>query len=429
MTIATNKSCARCSLPFEVAPEDEAFYKRMGVPHPTLCPSCRMQRRMSWRNERNLYPRTCDLCHKNIIAVLPQETSYTVYCNECWWSDTWSSHDYAQDPDFNQPFFAQFSRLEKAIPHLALHQDGTSENCEYTNYGVRSKNCYMTLPTYCEDVYYGGVNYRCISCVDMMKCLDCELCYECLDCSKCYDLHFSKDCVNCRDSSFLEDCTSCTNCFCCAGLRHKDYCFENKQLTENEYKKRLTETKIKASSTTATITQYHKTLDAIAKTQPKIFIHGQQNENVTGDYLDNCKNVKQCFDGITMEDSAYVGFSGGGSKDLYDCLNTGMNSELCYECNGATFYNNCIAVYYGRSNHDLKYCQYCFNCDHCFGCIGLHHKSYCILNRQYEPAEYKELEARLVAHMRTTKEYGEFFPAELSPYPYEESVAQDYYPN
>lgn len=421
----TTTICLRCSTPFSIAPEDEAFYKRMGVPHPTLCPPCRERRRMAWRNERNLYRRTCDLCHKPIIAVLPQKTPYTIYCNDCWWGDAWSQFDYTQEPNFKTPFFPQFSKLEKAIPHIALHQDGTSENCEYTNYGISSKNCYMTIPVFCEDVYYGSANMKCKSCIDCMKCIGSELCYECVDCITSYNLHFSKDCSNCRDSSFLEDCTSCTNCFCCAGLRHKDYCFENKQLSEKEYINRIGSIKFTATS----IAQYREKLTPLAQAQPKIYIHGSQNENVTGDYLDNCKNVKQCFDCPALEDSAYSSFSGGGAKDVYDCLNFGMNSELCYEINGATFYNNCVAVYYGRTNHDLKYCHYCFNCDHCFGCIGLRHKRFCILNRQYEPAEYTSLEARLIAHMRETKEYGEFFPAELSPYPYEESVAQDYYPN
>lgn len=418
------KSCKNCSIQFSIAPEDEAFYSKMKVPSPTLCPACREQRRMTWRNERTLYNRTCDMCGQDIIAVIPQKTEYKVYCNACWWKDTWDPLSYGIEPNFDEPFFKQFSRLEKSVPHLALHQDGTSENCKYTNYGIASKNCYMTLPSYCEDVYYGGANLSCKSCADCMKCQGCELCYECTDCTLCYNLDFSKDCSNCRDSQFLEDCASCNDCFCCANLRHKQFVFENKQLSEKEYKEQIHSIKLTQES----IQKLQKNLDDISVKLPKIYMHGQNNENITGDYLDHCKNCKRCFDCPTLEDSAYCSFSGGNARNLYDCMNTGLNSELCYECNGATFYNNCIAVYYGRSNHDCEYCQYCFNCDHLFGCVGLRHKNYCIFNHQYTKEEYATLRAKLIEHMRKTTEYGGFFPMEISPYKYEETLAQDYFP-
>ncbi|MBU0627024.1 hypothetical protein KKG31_00015 [Patescibacteria group bacterium] len=35
--------------------------KKYLIPAPTLCPDCRQQRRISFRNERSLYKRKCDL--------------------------------------------------------------------------------------------------------------------------------------------------------------------------------------------------------------------------------------------------------------------------------------------------------------------------------------------------------------------------------
>ncbi|QQR83282.1 zinc-ribbon domain containing protein [Candidatus Peregrinibacteria bacterium] len=57
-------NCKNCQSPFQVTDSDRAFYQKMDVPEPTLCPKCRMQRRLAWRNERTLFGRTCSLCEK-----------------------------------------------------------------------------------------------------------------------------------------------------------------------------------------------------------------------------------------------------------------------------------------------------------------------------------------------------------------------------
>jgi len=78
---------------------------------------------------------------------------------------------------------------------------------------------------------------------------------------------------------------------------------------------------------------------------------------------------------------------------------------------------------------DLTYCfQCCQTAAHCFGCVGIRKKEYCILNKQYTKDEYEELVPRIIEHMKSTREYGEFFPVELSPYHYNETTAQEYFP-
>jgi len=63
------KTCKKCSTHFEITSSDLEFYKKISpkfdgkvfeIPTPTLCPECRQQRRLSFRNERNLYKRDCD---------------------------------------------------------------------------------------------------------------------------------------------------------------------------------------------------------------------------------------------------------------------------------------------------------------------------------------------------------------------------------
>jgi hypothetical protein len=76
----------------------------------------------------------------------------------------------------------------------------------------------------------------------------------------------------------------------------------------------------------------------------------------------------------------------------------------------------------------IFYCDLCNHCSNLFGCIGLTHKEYCILNRQYSREEYLSMKERLIEQMKATGEWGEFFPASLSPFGYNETVAQEYFP-
>ena len=44
------KNCQNCKQDFIIEPDDFAFYGKMGVPTPIICPECRQQQRMLFRN-------------------------------------------------------------------------------------------------------------------------------------------------------------------------------------------------------------------------------------------------------------------------------------------------------------------------------------------------------------------------------------------
>jgi hypothetical protein len=76
----------------------------------------------------------------------------------------------------------------------------------------------------------------------------------------------------------------------------------------------------------------------------------------------------------------------------------------------------------------LYYSDLCIGNKHCFGCIGIRQQRYCILNKQYTKEEYEALLPKVIAHMQSTGEWGQFFPIEMSLFGYNESVAFEYYP-
>lgn len=108
----------------------------------------------------------------------------------------------------------------------------------------------------------------------------------------------------------------------------------------------------------------------------------------------------------------------------------GLNIERVYE--GSVIGYNCTSISFchmcNEEVYDLLYCMDCYHSSNLFGCSGVRHKKYCILNKQYSKEEYEELMPKIIEHMKSTGEWGEFFPIEISPLAYNETHAQDYYP-
>jgi len=79
--------------------------------------------------------------------------------------------------------------------------------------------------------------------------------------------------------------------------------------------------------------------------------------------------------------------------------------------------------------HDLEYCWgTCYGANNCFGCVGIKKKSYCILNKQYRKEEYFDMVGRIKRHMLAAGEYGQFFPISFSPFYYNLSDANYFFP-
>ena len=82
--LCTNSACQK---EFFVIAQEATFYEQKKLPLPDHCPACRHKQRMALRSERQLYKRTCDKCKKSIVSVYPEESPYTIYCNQCFWEN------------------------------------------------------------------------------------------------------------------------------------------------------------------------------------------------------------------------------------------------------------------------------------------------------------------------------------------------------
>src|SRR3989344_6045552 len=113
-----------------------------------------------------------------------------------------------------------------------------------------------------------------------------------------------------------------------------------------------------------------------------------------------------------------------------DVTSTGLAVELAYEslCAGEQMSNVIVVNDCGDGLTDAQYIAGCTRSSNLFGCVGLRDKKYCILNKQYSREAYFAEISKIKSQMTKAGEYGEFFPARMSPFGYNETQAQDYFP-
>lgn len=356
-----------------------------------------------------------------MISVFPPDNGRKVFCSPCWWGDRWHPCDFGVDYDFSKTFSEQFAGLVRRVPLPPLVV-GDSENSDYTNYAYANKNCYLVFGSdYNEDCYYLTYAFRCRNCVDCLVAADSELLYQSVDCKGCYGSSYLQACHDCVNCIYCYDCRGCHDCLFCAGLRKKQFCILNQQCSKLEYEKKSAELLQDIGENGGPAYQ------ELLSSRPRKYADIENCERSTGDHLNGCKNAHCCFDLIESEDCRYVAL---GLKTRDCCDGTGApGSELCYEVAASPENYGLLfsAVTWPKSSF-LLYCLFCRASQHCFGSVSLQRQEFCILNKQYSAEDYEHLVGKIIRQMQNTGEWGEFLSPSLSPYGYNETVAQDFFP-
>lgn len=432
------KSCQNCKQDFALDDSDLGFLKANNLPPPTFCPNCRLQRRLAFRNERTLYKRTCGLCGKSIVTIYAPDKDLTVYCQPCFWSDKWDPLEYGREYDFSRTLFEQWRELRARVPIPAMNTlYQTLVNSDYTNQVGHLKNCYLLFNSdYSENCAYGSEVENSRDAFDNVSIAECTLCYECVNCESCYKTFYSEDCESCHGVWFSKNLSGCSDCFGCVNLRKQKFCLFNEQLSEEEYRKRLAE----MTKDSASLISYGQKARELWNKYPVKFAHERQNANCTGEYISNCRDVKDSYLVTQSQNCRYAMWLvapnskdcwdyteyGDSAERVYDSINVGMNVSEIKFCNFAF-----------SSLARMEYSAFCFSSSDLFGCVSLRSNQFCILNRKYSPEEYAGLVAKIKKQMVDVPyrdacgreyRYGEFFPIELSLFGYNETSAEEYFP-
>ncbi len=209
---------------------------------------------------------------------------------------------------------------------------------------------------------------------------------------------------------------------------NKRYYIFNQPYTKDEYFKKIKEWDLGSHEGYETLK--HAAHKHWKKYPPKP-IWMDLSVNSTGNYTFESKNCKECYEVQSAQDSKYLNMMIlGPVRDCYDVVGWGNDLELSYECAGvgehASQMRFCCDG--GINAYDAEYCKLVTGGGHYFGCVSVKKGEYVILNKKYSKREYETLKAKIVAQMKEAGEYGEFFPINISPHAYNETLAQSFFP-
>lgn len=200
-------------------------------------PEERLRQLMAWYPNKKIYRRPSSKSGKSIISVYAPDSVCPVYGHDEWYADDWDPPSVDFDP--TRSFFEQWKELQKVAPVVSLLSH-RQENAEYCQDVEGLKNCYLVFDSLnTQDSYYSVRLYNCKSCIDVYWVMDCELLYECVYMFSCFNCRYCFNCEQTSDSAFLYNCRNTHHSFMCSNLRNKEYCAYNKQLTKEEYEKKL----------------------------------------------------------------------------------------------------------------------------------------------------------------------------------------------
>lgn len=419
------RMCRVTGWTFEPMSEEMTLRRKLGIDGtPDLHPVFRFMLLGAFWQHWNLHKRPCSKTGNMIISVYPEDCPYLV-----WHKDEWLQHadPPGADVDMSKAVFPQLWSFFSRSP-IAHNIGAGNENCEYTDDWWYSKNCYLCHSgVTCEDLRYC---YRTTHTQDSQFCVfsfDSQRCVDLINCHTCFQVRYAQNCAQCSDGAFLYDCRNCRNCMFCCNLRSKQYCFENQQCSKEDYEQKAAAWELRSQQTYDCAKQtFHRMMRTNAWHRA-LFV--EQSKECTGNYIDGCKNCKNCyFLSNDMRDCAHVLRGGVEVHDALDCLSA-FKSELLYltccpqdQCSDVQFCCNVIQCKW------MRYSMHCFQCEHCFGCCGLVGRKYHIFNRPCPPEEYEVRTTAMIMHMQKTGEYGKFFPASFAAVPYEETIAGFYWP-
>lgn len=401
--------CALSGQKWEMTEREIGWYKKFNVPPSKYSPLTRWRLMTAffcgWQWWYNKHAETGE----PVLSYIHPASGYKVLPDKEWHNRDFSVINTRYNPE--QPFFEQFDEFNKQIPQAASKDVKESFN-SLSVVSLGDEDSFFVL---------AGNTKRSINCscakdtedsAEIYWSTKVQTSYNIVNSHRIHNCKYLRECFDCMNSSFLFDCRDCEDCFGAVNRRRKKYLWFNKQLTEEEYKKRIVAVDLSCRNQLDQYINRFKELIEKEGVWPENF--NDAVENCTGEYLEGCTDLEMCFAcNPRSRNLFYCTFVHGASNDCAFCCGPNL-SNYCYysipsECSHAFF---CYETF---KCTNVEYCMNCMNCDYCFACSGLQRKKYCIFNQQYSEEEYWEKLDEIKCNLLDRDEYGEYFPARYAP--------------
>ncbi len=396
-------------------------WEKFLIPSPDCCYRVRMLRRLSFRNEKKFYQVTCANTGKKEISIV-HDTVRNVMSPKDWNEEDFWKYAIPYSGDFFQDIKTLFEKVPY-MPRFVVN----SENSEYCNQARDEKNCYLCVGgENSENCMYDTHDMQSKYAFDCYGVIKTEIAYQSIHIYYSMKSFFSIYLISCYNVWFGYDCKNCKNVLFGTGLVWGEYVFKNK-IYPKEEREHIFKTYSQKMKTISWLQEVLQEYDDFVNQHPHEAIHNINSEHSFGAQINDSKNMILWFAIIATDDSFYCATQ-GFSKNVMDAESS-SNSELIFNCVGSLrlFGSMCIAWNFSELRHSA-YDFYTRGGNNLLGCFGVNNKSYCILNKEYSKDEREQLATTIIHELQSKGKRGEFFDTELSPFPYNDTLANKFFP-
>lgn len=396
--------------------------KKYQLSLPQLSPEARQMKRLIWRNERKFYKFINSQGKSEISTIASQMWLKIVSQSEFY------DYDHLQyGLSYSGDLFDDMWKLFKNMPYPSK-LNNNMENSEYCNQESDDKNCYLNAWWHRnENSMYTTYSLDGLRIVDNYRVMNSEYVYESFNIHKSQKVFFSWQIENSYNIWFSRNMQSCQNVIFWFGLTNSNYVYKNKILPKEERENLYKSYKEKISSY-EWLLEVKKEYQEFIKDFPLKWTNITNSENsIWGNDLINVKNIMCCS---RWEDSKDISYSHmfGGVSDCIDIESVGR-AQKNYNFASSIKTTDCIVGSHIVENIQNWYYVYASKNSSCnMACVWLAYKKYCFLNKEYDKNQREHLTIKAIEELQSKWIFWEFFEPKDSPFPYNDSVAMDYFP-
>ncbi len=353
------------------------------------------------------------------IVLTKHGNSVTRYAEQRRWrhKTSWWYEDFVWELDENKIFFDAFTDLWQWVCKPMNIQFGfVNENTQWADQCFGAKNAYLTNNVWgwSENVYYSTDVYPSGSNVFNSAMVgQSENIYMSSNISKSFNIFYAKNITDCSDIFLSANLIGCSFCINCNELTNASYCVDNKQVSKEEFEH-------------AKVALLRKWDDFLTEQYAALKATNINSKNCTWKGLLHCEDLVNWLrcKRITSWRNCVIWDAGDKAQNCYDVVNFGIQVQDYYgvALGGIDSEHVYCSSQLSSSSH-IYYSYHLENCSFCLGCIWLKNKSYCILNKQYTKEERYEKVDEIFSQMEQDGTLGEFFPATMNPFYFNDTAA------
>ena len=397
--------------------KDIEMFRRFNVPPLTVHPETYLKQMLALHTGFSWWWNKDVATGKPIITNVHPHTEFKVMNDDAWYQE-----DFTKDHleiDLQKPFFEQLYALATTVP-ISAQKNFEKPHNSIARHSFGDEDSYFVEGSISKRMLFGAGSFHVEDSAEIAYSQNIMQSYNVSHSSNLNTCIVARECRDCISSSFIFDCRDCEFCFMSSNKRHRKFLFYDEQLTETEWKERMSRIDLSDFDTFHTFeSDFFKLMDKEA-IWPENF--NEQCENVNGEYLNKCVNAERAWFSDGAKNIRWAIWDNFTTDDA--AMGCDPGSTHCYGNPASVNSSNCRFCYFATRSQDCEYCFEVYDCEQCFGCVGLRRKKFCILNKQYTEEEYYEKLDELKSAMLDRGEYGEIFPQRFALTPFQHSAFQ-----